>query len=113
MANGTFDKAKGAVKEALGDLAGSKDLEAEGKTDQAKGSAKQAVETQWQRPCVKQEPRWLRRCVKPVSTSRRRAVTVGRITGDKPGLEGSCCWPPSRPSAERDAAKCVDQAFLP
>ena len=39
-----MDKAKGAVKEAVGAATGDKGLEAEGKLDQAKGSAKAAVE---------------------------------------------------------------------
>jgi uncharacterized protein YjbJ (UPF0337 family) len=40
---GAFDKAKGSVKEGLGDVRGDKDQEAEGKVDQAKGSAKEKL----------------------------------------------------------------------
>jgi uncharacterized protein YjbJ (UPF0337 family) len=39
---GTEDKAKGAVKEAVGKMTGDRRTEAEGKTDRAKGDAKQA-----------------------------------------------------------------------
>jgi uncharacterized protein YjbJ (UPF0337 family) len=39
------DEAKGRVKEAAGDLTGDKDLQREGKTDQAAGKAKEAVDT--------------------------------------------------------------------
>jgi len=38
------DDAKGRVKEAAGDLTGDKDLEREGKVDQAGGKAKEGVE---------------------------------------------------------------------
>jgi uncharacterized protein YjbJ (UPF0337 family) len=38
------DDAKGRVKEAAGDLTGDKDLQREGKIDQAAGSAKDAVD---------------------------------------------------------------------
>lgn len=38
------DDIKGKVKEAAGDLTGDKDLQREGKTDQAAGSAKEKVE---------------------------------------------------------------------
>ena len=41
---GTTDEAKGRVKEAAGDLSGDKDLQREGKTDQAAGKAKDAVD---------------------------------------------------------------------
>ncbi len=41
MAN--VDDAKGRVKEAAGNLTGDKDLEREGKVDQAVGSVKEAV----------------------------------------------------------------------
>ncbi len=37
------DELKGRVKEAAGDLTGSKDLEREGKKDQAEGTAKEKV----------------------------------------------------------------------
>jgi uncharacterized protein YjbJ (UPF0337 family) len=37
------DDAKGRVKEAAGDLTGDKDLQREGKIDQAAGSAKEKV----------------------------------------------------------------------
>jgi uncharacterized protein YjbJ (UPF0337 family) len=40
---GTFDKAKGNVKEGLGKATGDEDLEREGRKDQAKGGVKQAV----------------------------------------------------------------------
>jgi uncharacterized protein YjbJ (UPF0337 family) len=39
-----MDKAKGALKEAVGAVGGDKSLEAEGKLDQAKGSAKAALD---------------------------------------------------------------------
>ena len=38
------DEATGRVKEAAGDLTGDKDLQREGKTDQAAGKAKDAVD---------------------------------------------------------------------
>jgi uncharacterized protein YjbJ (UPF0337 family) len=38
-----LDDAKGRVKEAAGDLTGDKDLEREGKVDQATGRVKDAV----------------------------------------------------------------------
>jgi len=38
------DDAKGRVKEAAGDLTGDKDLEREGKVDQASGKVKDGVE---------------------------------------------------------------------
>ena len=41
---GGTDKAKGRVKEAAGDLTGDKNLQREGKTDQASGKAKDAVD---------------------------------------------------------------------
>jgi uncharacterized protein YjbJ (UPF0337 family) len=41
---GGKDEAKGRVKEAAGDLTGDKDLQREGKTDQAAGKAKDAVD---------------------------------------------------------------------
>jgi uncharacterized protein YjbJ (UPF0337 family) len=40
---GTTDKAKGAVKETYGKVTGDKRTEAEGKTDKAKGHAKDAA----------------------------------------------------------------------
>jgi uncharacterized protein YjbJ (UPF0337 family) len=43
MGDGDMDKAKGNVKEAAGDLTGDKDLEREGKVDQASGSVKDKV----------------------------------------------------------------------
>ena len=43
MGDGAGDKAKGNVKEAAGDLTGDKDLEREGKVDQASGSVKDKV----------------------------------------------------------------------
>ena len=39
------DEAQGRVKEAAGDLTGDKDLQREGKTDQAAGKAKKAVDS--------------------------------------------------------------------
>ena len=39
-----LDDAKGKVKEAAGDLTGNDDLKAEGKTDQAAGKVKDAVD---------------------------------------------------------------------
>ena len=39
------DEAEGRVKEAAGDLTGDKDLQREGKTDQAAGKAKDAVDS--------------------------------------------------------------------
>jgi uncharacterized protein YjbJ (UPF0337 family) len=38
------DEAQGRVKEAAGDLTGSKDLQREGKTDQAAGKAKEGID---------------------------------------------------------------------
>lgn len=38
------DEAKGRVKEAAGDLTGDKDLQREGKTDQAAGKAKEGID---------------------------------------------------------------------
>jgi len=40
---GSFDKAKGNVKEGVGKATGDEDLEREGRKDQAKGGVKQAV----------------------------------------------------------------------
>lgn len=40
---GEMDKAKGAVKETVGKMTGDKRTEAEGKTDRAKGEAKDAA----------------------------------------------------------------------
>jgi uncharacterized protein YjbJ (UPF0337 family) len=40
---GTWDKAKGKIKEAAGDATADRDLEAEGKRDQVKGDAEKAV----------------------------------------------------------------------
>ena len=40
MGEGTFDNAKGKVKEAAGDLTDNKDMKREGKTDQAAGNVK-------------------------------------------------------------------------
>jgi uncharacterized protein YjbJ (UPF0337 family) len=39
------DEAEGRIKEAAGDLTGDKDLQREGKTDQAAGKAKDAVDS--------------------------------------------------------------------
>ena len=38
------DEAEGRIKEAAGDLTGDKDLQREGKVDQASGKAKEAVD---------------------------------------------------------------------
>lgn len=43
-AKNTAEKLVGQAKEAVGDATGDKDLQAEGKKDQATGSAKNAVE---------------------------------------------------------------------
>jgi uncharacterized protein YjbJ (UPF0337 family) len=40
---GTWDEAKGKVKESVGDATDNEDLEAEGKRDQTKGNAEKAV----------------------------------------------------------------------
>jgi len=40
MGDGTFDNLKGNAKEALGDLTDDRDLEREGKVDQAAGNLK-------------------------------------------------------------------------
>jgi len=40
---GTTDKAKGAVKDAVGGLTGDNKLQAEGKLDKAKGAAHDAI----------------------------------------------------------------------
>jgi uncharacterized protein YjbJ (UPF0337 family) len=39
------DEATGRAKEAAGDLTGDKDLQREGKTEQAEGKAKEAVDS--------------------------------------------------------------------
>jgi uncharacterized protein YjbJ (UPF0337 family) len=44
MGDGAFDDAKGKVKEAAGDLSGDKDLQNEGKVDQATGTVKDKVD---------------------------------------------------------------------
>jgi len=41
---GEEDKAKGAVKKALGELTGNEDLKREGEIDEASGKAKDAVD---------------------------------------------------------------------
>jgi uncharacterized protein YjbJ (UPF0337 family) len=41
MGDGAFDKAKGNLKEAAGDLTDDKDLENEGKVDKAAGNVKE------------------------------------------------------------------------
>ena len=43
MGDGTTDDAKGRIKEAAGDLTGDKDLQREGKVDQAAGTVKDKV----------------------------------------------------------------------
>lgn len=43
MGDGAADSAKGNIKEAAGDLTGDKELEREGKVDQATGSVKDKV----------------------------------------------------------------------
>lgn len=40
---GALDKAKGAVKEAVGNLTGDEKMKAEGKADKAKGAVESAV----------------------------------------------------------------------
>ena len=40
---GAADKAKGAVKDAMGEAMGDKKLQAEGKMDKAKGEAREAL----------------------------------------------------------------------
>jgi uncharacterized protein YjbJ (UPF0337 family) len=42
--SGEGDKAKGRVKEAVGDLTDDKDMKREGKVDQAAGKAKEGVD---------------------------------------------------------------------
>ena len=44
MTNKNIDKAKGRVKEAAGALTGDRHLKNKGRVDQAKGSAKNAVD---------------------------------------------------------------------
>ena len=44
MPDGTFDNAKGKVKEAAGDLTDDQNLKNEGKVDKAVGKIKDAVE---------------------------------------------------------------------
>jgi uncharacterized protein YjbJ (UPF0337 family) len=44
MKNKNIDKAKGRVKEATGALTGNRRLKNEGRTDHARGSAKNAVD---------------------------------------------------------------------
>ena len=41
--SGAFNKAKGAVKEAVGKVTGSKKMQAEGKLDKAKGTIQNAA----------------------------------------------------------------------
>ena len=43
MGDGAFDDGKGRIMEAAGDLTGDKDLQREGKVDQATGTVKDAV----------------------------------------------------------------------
>ena len=43
MGDGAADSAKGNIKEAAGDLTGDKDLQREGKVDQASGTVKDKV----------------------------------------------------------------------
>ena len=43
MGDGAADNAKGNLKEAAGDLTGDKDLQREGKVDQASGTVKDKV----------------------------------------------------------------------
>ena len=43
MGDGTIDDGKGRIKEAAGDLTGDKELQREGKVDQATGAVKDAV----------------------------------------------------------------------
>ncbi len=43
MGDGTFDDGKGRIKEAAGDLTGDKDLQREGKVDQAADEVKGRV----------------------------------------------------------------------
>lgn len=43
MGEGTVDNVKGRAKEAVGDLTDNKDLEREGKTDQAAGNVKNKI----------------------------------------------------------------------
>jgi uncharacterized protein YjbJ (UPF0337 family) len=43
--SGTTDKAKGHLKQAVGDLTDDNDLEAEGKVDELAGKAKDVVDT--------------------------------------------------------------------
>lgn len=42
--SGKGDQAKGRIKEAVGDLTGDKDLQREGKVDNASGKSKEGVE---------------------------------------------------------------------
>ncbi len=44
MTDENVDKAKGRVKEAAGSLTGNSDLKNKGRVDQAKGSAKKAID---------------------------------------------------------------------
>jgi uncharacterized protein YjbJ (UPF0337 family) len=44
MTDENVDSAKGRVKEAAGSLTGNSDLKNEGRVDQAKGSAKKAID---------------------------------------------------------------------
>ncbi len=43
QAEGTWDKTKGKVKEAAGNMTNDDDLQAEGKKEQAKGTAEKAM----------------------------------------------------------------------
>lgn len=43
MSDGDVDTTKGRIKEAAGDLTGDKDLQREGKVDQAAGSLKDKI----------------------------------------------------------------------
>jgi len=43
QAEGRYDRAKGRIKEAAGDLTGDNELKAEGMADRAKGAVKEGV----------------------------------------------------------------------
>ena len=79
MASGKSDEIKGRVKEAAGALTGDKKLKREGKTDQAVGKAKQAV--QKAADTVKKAVKKATRKVAAKKAAAKRKATSGNIRG--------------------------------
>ena len=63
------DEAEGRIKEAAGDLTGDKDLQREGKVDQASGKAKDAIDD----AIVKSVPAKREKLLEP----NRKALAIG------------------------------------